>query len=103
MTQNRERLRSLGFDVDGFADVVTSGEATWQLMKHRPHAPWDRLGRRCYLLTHLRDMEVVQGLDLELVSDVADAEFIFASGLEPSSDWRTCVPWPRPAWPAACR
>jgi HAD superfamily hydrolase (TIGR01459 family) len=83
VTQNRERLRSLGFDVEGFADVVTSGEATWQLMKHRPHAPWDRLGRRCYLLTHLRDMEVVQGLDLELVSDVADAEFIFASGLEP--------------------
>jgi HAD superfamily hydrolase (TIGR01459 family) len=83
VTQNRERLRSLGFDVEGFADVVTSGEATWQLMKHRPHAPWDRLGRRCYLLTHLRDMEVVQGLDLELVADLADAEFIFASGLEP--------------------
>jgi HAD superfamily hydrolase (TIGR01459 family) len=83
VTQNRERLRSLGFDVEGFADVVTSGEATWQLMRHRPHAPWDRLGRRCYLLTHLRDMEVVQGLDLELVRDVADAEFIFASGLEP--------------------
>ena len=75
VTQNRERLRSLGFDVEGFADVVTSGEATWQLMRHRPHAPWDRLGRRCYLLTHLRDMEVVQGLDLELVGDVADAEF----------------------------
>jgi HAD superfamily hydrolase (TIGR01459 family) len=83
VSQNRERLRSLGFDVEGFADVVTSGEATWQLMRHRPHAPWNRLGRRCYLLTHLRDMEVVQGLDLELVSDVAEAEFIFASGLEP--------------------
>lgn len=83
VTQNRERLRSLGFAVEDFADVVTSGEATWQLMHRRPHAPWDRLGRRCYLLTHLRDKEVVRGLDLELVEDVSEAEFIFASGLEP--------------------
>lgn len=80
--RNRERLASLGFDVAGFTDVVSSGEAAWQLMSRRPHAPWDRLGRRCYLLTHLGDRGVVEGLDLEVVEDVALADFVFASGLD---------------------
>jgi HAD superfamily hydrolase (TIGR01459 family) len=84
--KGRERLRALGFDTALFADVVSSGEATWQLMRARPHAPWDRLGRRCVLLTHLGDRGVVEGLDLEVVEDVARADFVFASGLEA---WQT--------------
>lgn len=78
-----ERLRRMGFDTTGFAAVVTSGEATWQLMHRRPGPPWDRLGRRCVLLTHLGDRGVVQGLDTEVVDRAEDADFIFASGMEP--------------------
>jgi HAD superfamily hydrolase (TIGR01459 family) len=83
---NRDRLGRMGFDVQRFSAVVTSGEAAWQLMRERRHPPWDQLGRRCYLLTHLGDFEVVKGVDLEVVEDVAQADFIFASGLDP---WQT--------------
>jgi HAD superfamily hydrolase (TIGR01459 family) len=82
--RGRERLRALGFDTALFADVVSSGEATWQLMRARAGEPWGALGRRCVLLTHLGDRGVVEGLDLEVVEDVADADFVFASGLEAS-------------------
>lgn len=78
-----ERLRGMGFETADLAAVVTSGEATWQLMHHRPGPPWDRLGRRCVLLTHLGDRGVVQGLDLEVVDRAEEADFIFASGMEP--------------------
>ena len=50
-----ERLRGMGFATADFAAVVTSGEATWQLMHRRPGPPWDSLGRRCVLLTHMGD------------------------------------------------
>lgn len=79
-----ERLRKMGFDTADFAGVVTSGEATWQLMHRRPGPPWDRLGHRCVLLTHLGDRGVVQGLDMEVVERAEDADFIFASGMEPT-------------------
>ena len=78
-----ERLRKMGFVPEEFAGVVTSGEATWQLMRHRRAAPWDRLGRRCLLLTIFGDKGVVEGLDLDLAQGVEDADFILASGVEP--------------------
>ena len=104
VTQNRERLRSLGFDLEGFADVVTSGEATWQLIEAARTHRGTGSGGAAYLLTHLRDMEVIQGLDLELVSDLADAEFIFASGLEHEQRLEeSASPGRGRCWPAACR
>jgi HAD superfamily hydrolase (TIGR01459 family) len=80
---NRERLAQLGFDTDSLDGVVSSGEACWQLMHARAHAPWDRLGRRCHLVTIGGDRGVLHGLDLELAEDVADADFVFMSGIDP--------------------
>src|SRR3954453_18483396 len=84
--KNRERMASFGFDPDWFAAIVTSGEACWRLLHDRPGPPWDRLGRRCHLLTIGGDLGVVEGLDLELVDDPARSDFILASGLE---TWQT--------------
>lgn len=80
---SRQRLAAMGFNLADWVGMVTSGEATWQLMRERAVPPFDRLGRRCLLLTHLGDRGVVDGLDVELVGDIADADFVFASGLEP--------------------
>src|SRR4051795_1692729 len=84
--KNRERMAGFGFDPAWFAAIVTSGEACWRLLHDRPGPPWDRLGRRCHLLTIGGDLGVVEGLDLELVDDPARADFILASGLE---TWQT--------------
>jgi HAD superfamily hydrolase (TIGR01459 family) len=84
--KNRERMATFGFDPAWFAAIVTSGEACWRLLHDRPGPPWDRLGRRCHLLTIGGDLGVVQGLDLELVDNPARADFILASGLE---TWQT--------------
>lgn len=77
------RLKGMGFNLADFDGVVTSGEATWRLMADRVQPPFDRLGRRCFFLTHMGDREVLEGLDVETVDRVEDAEFVFASGLEP--------------------
>jgi HAD superfamily hydrolase (TIGR01459 family) len=79
----RRRLVELGFDLSLFAAVVTSGETTWDLLRQRRAEPFASLGRRCLLLTREGDRTVAEGLGLEGVEDVADADWVFLSGVEP--------------------
>ena len=79
---NRDRLAGMGFDLDQFDAVVTSGEIAWQQIRRRAAPPFAELGRRCLLLTIGGDLGVVEGLGLELVDDAAGADFILLTGLE---------------------
>ncbi len=79
---NDARLLEMGLDpalVDG---SVTSGEVTWQALKRRTAPPFRDLGRRCFLLTRFGDMGVVEGLDLELVEEVGEADFLLITGVD---------------------
>ncbi len=79
---NEERLRELGFNTRALAGIVTSGEATWRALHERSAEPFKSLGRRCLLFTRADDMGPVEGLDLELVQDPAEAEFIYLTWLD---------------------
>lgn len=79
---NDERLAELGLDLRLVTATVTSGEVAWKLLKERREPPFRDLGRRCFLITRFGDMEVVEGLDLELVDDPKDADFLFLSGVD---------------------
>jgi HAD superfamily hydrolase (TIGR01459 family) len=73
----------MGFDLSLFTAVVTSGETAYQLLRERAAEPFRKFGRRCLLLTREGDRTVAEGLSLELVADVAAADWIFLSGVEP--------------------
>jgi HAD superfamily hydrolase (TIGR01459 family) len=90
---NRARLAAMGFPHDRLADVVTSGEAAWRLLRERPGPPWTELGRRCLLLTIDGDLGPVEGLDLDLVEEPARADFLFVTGLDgrPAEAYRPLV------------
>ncbi len=75
-------LAGMGLDPRLFDAVVTSGEVAWRLLRERRVPPFSHLGRRCLLLTRFGDVEVVEGLDLELVDDPDAADFVFLSGVD---------------------
>jgi HAD superfamily hydrolase (TIGR01459 family) len=79
---NEERLQELGFNTRALAGIVTSGEATWQALQQRAVEPFRSLGRRCLLFTRADDMGPVEGLDLELVSDPEQADFLYLTWLD---------------------
>lgn len=79
---NDRRLAELGLDMSLVAGSVTSGEAAWRLLRERREPPFAGLGRRCFLLTRFGDTGVVEGLDLELVDDVDEADFLFVTGVD---------------------
>ena len=79
---NEARLKELGFNTAALAGIVTSGEATWQALRERAVEPFQSLGRRCLLFTRADDMGPVEGLDLELVLDPAEADFLYLTWLD---------------------
>uniref|UniRef100_A0A453RPZ9 Uncharacterized protein n=1 Tax=Aegilops tauschii subsp. strangulata TaxID=200361 RepID=A0A453RPZ9_AEGTS len=86
-----EKLQSLGFDTSCFLGAITSGELTQQYL-HKRDDPWfASLGRKCIHLTWgNRGAISLEGLGLQVVNNVDDAEFILAHGTEalglPSGD-----------------
>jgi HAD superfamily hydrolase (TIGR01459 family) len=79
---NRARLAEIGIDASLYDAVVTSGEATWQALAGRTEPFFAALGRRCILWSRYGDRSVVQGLPLEVVERVEEAEFLLLAGVE---------------------
>ncbi|HEX6014614.1 MAG TPA: TIGR01459 family HAD-type hydrolase, partial [Geminicoccaceae bacterium] len=79
---NRRRLADLGLDVAMLDAVVTSGEAAWNLLRHRSQPGYRDLGRRCVLFTIGGDRGVLDDLGIEVVETPEDADFLFNTGLE---------------------
>lgn len=81
-TTNRDRLRAIGIGDELYDDVVTSGEATWRALAERSEPFFAGLGRRCILWSRYGDRSEVDGLPLEVVERVEDAEFLLLGGVE---------------------
>ena len=76
----RRQLRAMGIDDHLYDGVMTSGEATHVLLRDRPDAGAEALGRRVLHLGPERDRNVLHGLDLEVVSTPDRATFVLNTG-----------------------
>ncbi|KAL2453954.1 Haloacid dehalogenase-like hydrolase (HAD) superfamily protein [Abeliophyllum distichum] len=78
-----EKLRSLGFDTSLFVGAITSGELTHEHLLRRDDPWFARLGRSCIHMTwNGRGAISLEGLGLQVVDNVEEAEFIIAHGTE---------------------
>lgn len=77
---NKARLAALGIAPATYTDLISSGEVAWHALSRREE-PWTRtLGRRCLLLSRGDDGAFADGLDIDLVPSVDDADFILMAG-----------------------
>ena len=74
------RMTEIGIAPELYDGIHTSGEEAWQHLKRRDDPFFAALGRRCYLIGPPRDDSVIDGLELERVARIEDAEFIFNVG-----------------------
>ncbi|HLI20196.1 MAG TPA: TIGR01459 family HAD-type hydrolase [Stellaceae bacterium] len=75
-----KRIAEVGIARDLYDHIHTSGEETWQHLYRRDDAFHAALGRACYHIAPSRESDVLDGLDLERVDDIAAAEFIHNTG-----------------------
>jgi HAD superfamily hydrolase (TIGR01459 family) len=74
------RMNEIGLRRGLYDFVHSSGEEAWQHLRRRDDAFYRALGRRCYHIGPPRDENMLEGVSLERVADIAAAEFILNTG-----------------------
>jgi HAD superfamily hydrolase (TIGR01459 family) len=74
------RITRIGVPPGTYHHVMSSGEEAWQYLNRRDNLFYAALGRRCLHIGSERDMEIREGLALEFVDTVAEAQFILNTG-----------------------
>ncbi|KAL9254381.1 5'-nucleotidase YutF-like protein [Drosera capensis] len=78
-----DKMRSLGFDPSLFLGAITSGELTHQYLQRRDDTWFAALGQSCIHMTWSdRGAISLEGLDLKVVENVEEADFVLAHGTE---------------------
>lgn len=79
---NERLMEKMGFPARLFDRFVCAGEDARNAIATRAAPFHARLGRRCYAFTREGDHTLLDGLDLELVARVDDADFLVAIGID---------------------
>ncbi len=75
-----ERMEEMDIGRALYDHVVSSGELAYRALKKRDD-PWHaRLGRKCFHVGPARDIGILEGLDLEMVSTPEEAGFVLNTG-----------------------
>lgn len=81
------RAHVVAAQLDGFGiterlhdGVMSSGEATWRYLDTRPDDWSMSLGRACLRIGPGRDLGILEGLDLDPVDSMTEADFILVTG-----------------------
>ena len=74
------QLRKMGIAASEFDGVMTSGEATYLMLRDRPDPWYQALGRAVFHLGPERDRNVLHGLDLDICDTPDGAGFMLNTG-----------------------
>ncbi len=77
---NADRLNDLGITPDLYDRIITSGEVTWQGINDQSEGYFKDIGKKCILISRGGDRTIVDGLDVEVVENPKDADFLIISG-----------------------
>ncbi len=76
--ENTRRMESMGFERAWFDAVISAGDDARDAILRSPEPFYRNLGRRCLAMTRAEETHLADGLGLELVADVEQADFLFA-------------------------
>ncbi len=79
--ENKARLKQIGIPDDLYDHLITSSEMVWQGLRDNTGL-FKGLGKKCYLISHGGDRSVVDGLDVQVVDDPKDADFLLLAGCD---------------------
>ena len=80
--KNKERLKKLGITPTMYNEIITSGEVTWQGLHNQDDGFFKDIGKKCVVISRGGDRSIVEGLDVEIVENPKDANFLIISGVD---------------------
>src|SRR5260370_5633969 len=82
------RIERIGVPAGLYHGVMSSGEEAWQHIFRRDDPFYASLGRHCLQIGSERDLEMRDGLDLDFVATLAEADFILKTG---PAEWEDTI------------
>jgi HAD superfamily hydrolase (TIGR01459 family) len=76
----QEAMRGMGIEDTLYSGIMTSGEATWRMLRNRSDPFFAGLGHRVYHLGPERDLNVLSGVGDEVVARPEDANYVLNTG-----------------------
>ena len=80
-----DRLAEMGIARDLYADLLTSGEATWRMLRDRAGIA-AALGPRAFHIGPARDRGMLDGIPFTEADKVGDADFLLCTGIYDDAD-----------------
>lgn len=77
---NQERLKKMGLGSNLYDVIMTSGEMTFQGLKNQNDGVFTDIGSKVFIISRGGDTSIVEGLDIEIVEDIGEADFLIISG-----------------------
>lgn len=81
-----KRIAEMGITPDLYDGLYSSGEETWQALRDRPSPDFRHLGRVAFPIIPEKDLNLVDGLGLDLTTDLDRAGFLLVVGVEGPED-----------------
>jgi HAD superfamily hydrolase (TIGR01459 family) len=78
--ENLGLMKRMGFDVSLLERFVSAGEETRRALEKRDYPFHRALGKRCFAFTRGGDRTLLEGIGLELVDRIDDADFLAVLG-----------------------
>jgi len=79
---NKDRLKKLGIGPTLYDEILTSGEMAWRGLNEQGDGFFEGLGKKVFVISRGDDRTIVDGLDVEVVDDPSDADFMIISGTD---------------------
>ena len=80
--ENLRLMASMGFEPALVDRIVSGGEDARRALETRKHPFHRALGRRCYAFTRAGDRSLLEGIGLELIGRIEDADFLAVLGTD---------------------
>jgi HAD superfamily hydrolase (TIGR01459 family) len=80
--ENARFIERMGFDRGLFREVLSAGDDARDAVMTSDDPFYRNLGKRCLLLARERDTRIVDGMGLDVVTDVEQADFLFALSID---------------------
>jgi HAD superfamily hydrolase (TIGR01459 family) len=86
-------MRRMGIVDSLYTNILTSGEATWTMLRDRADPYFAALGTRVFHIGPDRDRNVLEGLPYGIVESPAEADFVLNTGVDDLGDISDPTPY----------
>ena len=80
--EKKAQLKKMGIGPSLYHDIVTPSSVIYQELEDKDRAPFDKLGKKAFVITRQNDVSILDDTDVDIVDDIELADFVLLLGMD---------------------